>query len=315
MTYRNLFVVVMVLSLCVTFVLPCSAQYREYYIYGKVVDSDKQPLAKVKISLRDLKFSRGFSTKTNKEGKFKLAGLPHGVYQVTMEKEGYRTRTDEWKFEAPQPRMKKVDVKTTVMVLESKLKEMEAAKEMGDHLKGATEKIRAQDFDGALVLLEKIHKEKPEDANALYLMGVCYLNKKMLPEAMERFTKVTELTPEFAGAHYQLGNCYMEKGDKDKALAGYQKGLELKPGHFIALYNGGLILYEKGKTDEALDYFGKALEIEPDSPAMLEFSGLCYLQKEDYAKAREYLEQAKTAYKDPEKIKSLEELIDGLKGL
>jgi len=48
---------------------------------------------------------------------------------------------------------------------------------------------------------------------------------------------------------------------------------------------------------------------------MLEFSGLCYLRKEDYAKAREYLEKAKAVYKDPEKIKSLQEVIDGLRGL
>ncbi len=89
----------------------------------------------------------------------------------------------------------------------------------------------------------------------------------------------------------------------------------MKPGHFIALFNGGLIFYEKGKTDEALDYFEKALEIQPDSPEMLEFTGLCHLQKEDYAKAREYLEKAKAVYKDPEKVKTLEELIKGLKGL
>jgi len=315
MTYRNLFVVVMVLSLCVVFVLPCSAQYREYYITGKVEDSNGQPLDKVKISLRDVTFNRGFSTKTNIEGKFKLAGLPHGIYRVTMEKEGFQTFTGEWKFEAPQTRMKKVDVKTIILVSESKVKEIEAAKEMGDHLKGATDKIREQDFDGAMVLLEKIHKEKPDDVNAIYLMGVCYFNKQKVPEAMERFIKVTELTPDFPGAYYQLGNCYMQKGDKDKALENYQKGLELKPGDFISLYNGGLILYEKEKTDEALDYFGKALELQPDSPVMLEFSGLCYLRKEDYAKAREYLEKAKAVYKDPEKIKSLQEVIDGLRGL
>ena len=315
MTYRNLFVILIVLSLCVVFVLPCSAQYREYYIYGKVVDGKGNPLDKVKISLRDLTVNRGFSAMTNKEGKFKFAGLPHGIYRVTMEKEGFQPRADEWKFQESQKRMKKVDVNTIILVSESKVKEMEAAKEMGDHLTGATEKIREQDFDGALALLEKIHKEKPGDANAIYLMGVCYFGKKMVPEAIERFVKVTELTPSFPGAYYQLGNCYMQKGDKDRALENYRKGLELKPGDFLALYNGGLILYEKGETDGALDYFGKALEIKPDSPEMLEFSGLCYLQKENYAKAREFLEKAKALYKDPEKVKSLEEVIDGLRGL
>jgi hypothetical protein len=42
--------------------------------------------------------------------------------------------------------------------------------------------------------------------------------------------------------------------------------------------------------------------------------GMCYLQTGDYAKSLEYLEKAKAAITDPEKIKSLEELINGLKG-
>jgi tetratricopeptide (TPR) repeat protein len=312
--YRHLFIVILItLSLSLVSVLPCwGQQYREYYIYGKIVDENQQPIAKVFITLRDVETSRGYNTKTNKKGEFKLAGLPHGIYSVTMEKEGYRTRTDEWRFETPQNRMQKVDLKTIVMASESKIQQMELNKELGDHLQGATTKIREKDFDGAIKILEKMLDKKPDDANALYLLGICYLNEKMLTQAIESFTEVTRLNPSFAGGHYQLGISYQQSDEKEKALASYQKALELEPDNLVSLYNSGLILYGMNRAPEAVTYFEKALKIKPGSPEILEMAGLCYIQKENYAKALEYLEKAKAASTDPEKIKSLEELVKEL---
>jgi tetratricopeptide (TPR) repeat protein len=277
------------------------------------VDENQQPIAKVFITLRDVETSRGYKTKTNKKGEFKLAGLPHGIYSVTMEKEGFRTRTDEWRFETPQNRMQKVDLKTIVMASESKIQQMELAKELGEQFQGATEKIREKDFDGAIKILEKMLDKKPDDANALYLKGICYLNKKMFPRAIESFTKVTRLNPSFAGGHFQLGICYQQSSEKENALASYQKALALEPDNLVSLYNAGLILYSTNRVPEAVTYFEKALKIKPGSPEVLEMAGLCYIQLENYAKALEYLDKARTASTDPEKIKSLEELVKELK--
>ena len=55
------------------------------------------------------------------------------------------------------------------------------------------------------------------------------------------------------------------------------------------------------------------MAIKPGSPEILEMAGLSYIQKENYSKALEYLEKAKAASTDPQKIKSLEELIKELK--
>lgn len=314
MRYRHLFLFVLItLSLSLVSALPCwGQQYREYYIYGKVVDENRQPIPKVIITLRDVETSRGYKTKTNKKGEFKLAGLPHGIYSVTMEKEGFRTRTDEWRFETPQDRMQKVNLKTIVMASESKIQQMELAKELGDHLQGATAKIREKDFDGAINILEKMLDKKPDDANAHYLEGICYLSKKMFPRAIESFTNVTRLNPTFSGGHFQLGICYQQSSEKEKALASYRKALEFEPDNLVSLYNGGLILYGLNRASEAVTYFEKSLAIKPGSPEILEMAGLCYIQQENYAKALEYLEKAKAASTDPHKIKSLEELVKEL---
>ena len=95
-----------------------AAQYREYYLRGKVVDPQQVPIAGVEVQLRDKATSRAYSFKTDEEGVFKFAGLPRGVYEVTFTREGYASRTDEWKFEARQDRMQRVDVPDVVLVSE-----------------------------------------------------------------------------------------------------------------------------------------------------------------------------------------------------
>ncbi|MCK7483877.1 MAG: hypothetical protein M0C28_47975 [Candidatus Moduliflexus flocculans] len=63
--------------------------------------------------------------KTKKDGTFKYVGLPHGIYQVAFRKEGFAEKTDEWKFEAPQDQMLKVEIPPVVMVSQEVLAEAE----------------------------------------------------------------------------------------------------------------------------------------------------------------------------------------------
>jgi tetratricopeptide (TPR) repeat protein len=315
MKKQNLVIAVIVSMVCIGSTLPAHAQsqYREYYIHGQVVDTDKNPLPKVKITLQDTNTSRKYGTKTNKKGEFRLAGLPHGIYSVTMEKEGYQTRTDEWRFETPQNRMQKVKVKTTVMVSEGVLKEMKRSKKLEEMFQAASEMVRKRDFESALEVLDKMLAEKADDSNALYLKGICLINKQRHPEAVVTLSKVVQLSPSFAGAHFQLGVALQRSGEMEKALVSYQKGLKLEPKNLMGVYNSGIILYGLNKSHDAVAYFEDALLLKPGDPDILEMAGLCYLKLEKYDKALEYLEKAKEAAKDPEKIKSLEELVNDLK--
>jgi tetratricopeptide (TPR) repeat protein len=293
--------------------VPVRAQYREYYLTGKVMDTQKNPVEGAEISLRDVKTSRSYSMKTNAKGEFKFAGLPHGVYAVTTTKEGYAVKIDEWKFETPQDRMQRVEIPPLTLVSQVQVEETQKLKEAESGVKDAADLIRANDPDGAIVKLKEVLAKNPVDPNALYLLGMAYARKSMFAEAREAFTKVTDLAPKFAAAFYQLGVVLQALDQTEKALEAYTRATDLDPNNSDGLYNAGLVLFKMSRIDEALAVFEKALALKPDDPAYLEMTGRCYINKADFPKAIELLEKAKVAYGDPDRIKFLDDLIAQLK--
>lgn len=288
-------------------------QYREYFIYGKVVDTGKKPIARVEILLQDQMTSRRYVTRTDNEGEFKLVGLPHGIYDVTVKREGYRSFQDTWNFETPQDRMQKVEMTTIILATESQVQEMEKSKEAQENFDAAMEKLKQEDFDGATVILDRMLNQNPGDANAHYLQGIILMKKKMIPEAIVAFQKTVELVPHFAGAYHQIGLCYQQQGEQEKALEFYKKAGELEPRNVTSLYNAGLILFELNRIPEALNYFEKALEQNPRDADFLEMAGRCHIHQGDFNKAIVYLENALQLSSNEEKKKFLNQLIAKLK--
>jgi Flp pilus assembly protein TadD len=301
------------LAAVILIALPLFGQYREYYFYGKVVDTDKKPVAGVEIFLRDVATSRGYTIKTNKNGEFKFAGLPHGVYKVTFTKDGFAPKEDDWKFETPQETMQKVEVPAVTLVSQELVQKTEKLKAMEAEIKAAAEKIRAKDFDGAIVQIKAFLEKNPKDINALYYLGISYSRKKMFAEAIPLLTQVKEAAPKFPPVYFELGVCHQQEGDKDKALELFQKNFELDPSNEESAYDAGLILFGLSRIDEAKVFLEKALALRPDDLDVLDLMGRCYINTGDFPKAIEYLEKAKAGTTDPERVKFLEGLIAKLK--
>jgi tetratricopeptide (TPR) repeat protein len=295
-------------------VFPGFGQYREYYVYGKVVDIQKMPLEGVEITLWEVNTNLSFTVKTKKDGGFKFAGLPHGSYRVVFKKEGFAVKKDEWKFEKPQDKMQKFEIPPVVLTTQEFVQESERMKEAAAGVKDAAEKVRLGDYDTAISELKAILDKSPKDSNALYVIGMAYLKKKMWPEAIPPFLQVVDLSPKFAAAYYQLGVCYQQQKELQKALEYYQKAMDLDPSNPDIPYNSGLILFGLNRIDEALVCFEKALSMKPGDPASLEMAGRCYINRADFQKAIDYLERAKAGYAaDLEKVKFLDDLINKLK--
>jgi len=288
-------------------------QYREYYFYGKVIDTDKKPLADVEIKLRDVDTSRGYNVKTNKDGEFKFAGLPHGVYKVTFQKEGFAVKEDEWRFEALQDTMQKVEIPDVVLVSQELVEKAELMKSMEAEIKAAAEKIRNKDYEGAVAQLKAFLEKTPEEPNALYFLGIAYSRMKMNAEALEALTRVAQLVPNFAPVYFELGVAAERLGDLPKAVEYYQKNLELDPANPDSAYNAGLILFGLGRIEEARAAFDKSLKLRPDDPDVLEMAARCAINAGDFAQAIAYLEKALTGVKDAEKIKFLQDLLATLR--
>ena len=298
--------------LCVS--LPLAAQYREYYLSGQIQDMRKQPLAGVEIALFETDNSITFSAETNKDGKFKFVGLPHGNYQVTISKPGLR-KQEPW-IGNSTPRRKRCCASKYLLIMLASSQEvlqMEQNKQMKKDLEDATEKIRSLDYDGALDILKKALQIDPKNVNALYLSGLSYAKKKIFPEAKAALEQVTALTPDFAPAHFQLGVCYQQTGEKEKALAQYREVMRLDPANLDNYFNATLILVQLNQPAEALENCLKILQARPDDPDVNEMAGQCQLQLGDYAKALAYFEKALAFSKDEAKKKLLNELITDLR--
>ncbi len=303
-----------VLFACLALTLTGFGQYREYYIHGKVLDTQKAPLEGVEIALRDVATSRSFSMKTKKDGEFKFVGLPHGTYKVVFKKEGFAVKEDEWKFDQPQLSLEKVEIPPVIMASQERLQEVQRLKEAEAGVRSAADKIKQGDYDAAVTMLTPILARNPHDPNALYLLGTAYLKKKMWAEALVPFVRVTELSPKFAPAVYEAGVCYQQLNQPDKALESYSKAQELDPLNPDSPYNAGLLLFGMSRIEEALALFEKTLSLKPDDPAALEMAGRCYIHQANLQKALDYLERAKAGYAgDQDRVKFLDDLIAKLK--
>jgi tetratricopeptide (TPR) repeat protein len=183
---------------------------------------------------------------------------------------------------------------------------------MKKDIEAATEKIRAQDYDGALEILKKALQAEAKNVNALYLSGLSYAKKKMYPEAKANLEEIIGLTPDFAPGHFQLGVCYQQTGEKEKALAQYREVIRLDPKNLDNYFNAALILVEMNKTAEALEYCTIILATRPDDPDVNEVAGQCQLQLGDYPKALSFFEKAVAFSQDEGKKKTMNELIAAL---
>jgi tetratricopeptide (TPR) repeat protein len=289
------------------------AQQREYYVRGKVVDPQQAPLAGVEIELRDKATSRSYGLKSDAQGVFKFAGLPHGVYAVTLKREGYATKTDEWKFEAPQERMQTVDVPDVVLVSERRVRQLQELKQTEAAVKDAAELLKRGEIDSAIAGLQAVLVKRPDDANALFLMGVGHARQQKYQEAEASLARVTELAPGFVSAWLELGVCRRKLGAREAALAAYEKALSLDPQNADAAYNAGLILFEANRVEEALSRFEQGLAQKPADPDLLDMAARCYLHRQQFDRALVLLEKARAVTTDPAKSALLDDLVRTIK--
>jgi tetratricopeptide (TPR) repeat protein/predicted Ser/Thr protein kinase len=117
-------------------------------------------------------------------------------------------------------------------------------------------------------------------------LGVAFLNKGRLDDAISIFRKVTALNPEYAAAHHNLGVVFLRKGRLDKAAAAFRKVSLLKPKDARAHYNLGRALGMQGDNAAAADSFRRSLALNPkDAKAWCDLGNVLWVQGEAAAAA------------------------------
>lgn len=138
----------------------------------------------------------------------------------------------------------------------------------------------------ALLLADRLLREFPENADALYVRGLILARWLYRAEAVRCWQRSLELAPDHAGAYTQLGYDAFRLGEFQKAASLLCKAVQLNPNSSEGTLWLGESLLEGGQTEEAVSVLQEHVAHWPDSaPGWLRLGEAC-LRQGDYPKAK-----------------------------
>ncbi|MFN2509815.1 MAG: protein kinase [Pyrinomonadaceae bacterium] len=151
--------------------------------------------------------------------------------------------------------------------------------EAGDHEKA--EKV----FHKALAL-------DPKLLEARMHMAFIYLHRGDKRKALVEIERLREEYPNDVGVHFVRGVLARLDGDYDRALRSFDRMVRLNPAEqVVASYNKARILNYRGQYEEALAELDKGAELEPDHPLIRTFRALVLYYRGEVSAATRILEQ------------------------
>ena len=100
---------------------------------------------------------------------------------------------------------------------------------------------------------------------ALNNLGIIFLDKGQLDEAISKLQAAIDLRPENAPAHDNLAKALLKKGQVAEAMVHYRKFLELEPASVEARNTLGTVLIQQGHVREAVEQWQEVLATEPEN--------------------------------------------------
>jgi tetratricopeptide (TPR) repeat protein len=125
--------------------------------------------------------------------------------------------------------------------------------------------VRAGDFPRALAFAEALLSRKPNDPNALQIVGLIRGREGKTAEALDAFLKADRAAPNQAPILNSIGALARERGDLQTSRAALERAVTLSPAMLEARMNFAVTLAAMGRRAEADSSFRKALEIGPKS--------------------------------------------------
>jgi protein O-GlcNAc transferase len=104
---------------------------------------------------------------------------------------------------------------------------------------------------------------QPDQADALYLLGLIAARLGRHDQAIDCYRRVIALLPHHLDAHTNLGVALCQVGQIEQAIACFQQATALRPDRADAHYNLGKALDIAGKLDQAVVCYQRALALNP----------------------------------------------------
>ena len=241
-------------------------------IEGFVIDKEKNPLARVEVSIISLKSSaQQYNVRTNEKGKFTQIGIWPGFYQINLKKEGFQTLTTEERVGIAESTKLQFTLQSVEKAVEKTLSQADKHFVKGNKLYGEKK------YEEAADAFEKAIKLNPENWGYFFNLGLAFKNIKNQEKAQISFLKALELNPESYGCNVEMGEALAKVGKHKEAKPYYQKAADKNPEEPDVFYNFGVVLINLGESAEALKAFEKAVQLNEDYPDALYQLGTLYV--------------------------------------
>jgi tetratricopeptide (TPR) repeat protein len=145
----------------------------------------------------------------------------------------------------------------------------------------------------AIPFLERVRQWTPNaNADANYVLGLCYLNSNRSNDARVAFANQFAVPPNSGAAYLLLGKMQLQANLPEAAAESAKKALELTPKIPLAHFMLGEFYLFKSDIEQALREFQQEREINPANPAVYDRLGDVYTRSGQYQQAQEALAKA-----------------------
>jgi predicted Zn-dependent protease len=145
----------------------------------------------------------------------------------------------------------------------------------------------------AIPYLERVREWTPNsEADANYVLGLCYMNAQRYDDARKSFAAQYGLQAESGAAHLLLGNMLMNANLPELAASEAYKALQLSPGLPLAHFMLGEVALYKSAIDEAVTEFEAERALNPDYSPVYDRLGDAYIHAGKYPDAQQALMKA-----------------------
>lgn len=131
------------------------------------------------------------------------------------------------------------------------------------------------------------------------LLGLYYVEKGDIEQAMPLLNKAIELDPEYSRAYYGRGHAQIANGNQKEAIADFTQAIRYDPNNGEAYKYRARLLVETGEVDEALRDYDKVISLNPTSSTYCEM-GIVLFQNGRYPEAEKAYNKAQIS--DPDNI-------------
>jgi tetratricopeptide (TPR) repeat protein len=241
-------------------------------IAGKVIGPDGQPLQNAMVHITRTDIRGNYKVKTNKKGEYFHAGLPLGMYNVTLEVQGKQVDSVQGvRTTLGDPTEVNFDLKA----LAQRQAAMQRAAETGQ----LTEEQKREMTPEQRAAMEKAMRERAEALkknkalNDAFNAGMTAMEARQWEQAVEAFTRAGELDPNQHVVWANLAESYVNLASTkpaneqaailEKGLEAWQKAIDLKMDDAGYHNNYALALARAKKFDEAEAELSKAAALDP----------------------------------------------------